>query len=160
MPSQQSVTRVRLANISTCVTITVNTLNILVKTLMIHGLEAMMNTTQSLLKLIQHGSQMLPQTIKQGKNECAQLMEQTHVILSAIIGVYVRLDTGIELPPSTSNDIANFTQEKLAIHKAFQFIGDVHLMENDEVTAVTLFTVALEGFTSPTWMSIVAEQSV
>ncbi|KAJ7744889.1 P-loop containing nucleoside triphosphate hydrolase protein, partial [Mycena metata] len=111
MPSQQSVTRVRLANISTCVTITVNTLNILVNTLKIHGLEAMMNTTQSLLKLIQ--------TIKQDKTECAQLMEQTHVILSAIIGVYVRLDTGIELPPSTSNEIANFTQ---TLHKLHTFI--------------------------------------
>ncbi|KAJ7698500.1 hypothetical protein B0H16DRAFT_1837248, partial [Mycena metata] len=40
------------------------------------------------------------------------------------------------------------SKEKLGIHKALQFIGDGHLMENDEVTAVNLFTVALEGFTS------------
>ncbi|KAJ7775484.1 hypothetical protein B0H16DRAFT_1450122 [Mycena metata] len=39
------------------------------------------------------------------------------------------------------------TKEKLGIHKALQFIGDVHLMGNDEVTAVSLFTVALDGFT-------------
>ncbi|KAJ7029017.1 hypothetical protein C8F04DRAFT_1188121 [Mycena alexandri] len=32
------------------------------------------------------------------------------------------------------------TKEKLGIHKALQFIGDVHLMENNEVTAVNLFT--------------------
>ncbi|KAJ7764798.1 hypothetical protein B0H16DRAFT_429317 [Mycena metata] len=38
-------------------------------------------------------------------------------------------------------------KEKLGIHKALQFIGDVHLIENDEFTAVSLFTVALEGFT-------------
>ncbi|KAJ7768920.1 hypothetical protein B0H16DRAFT_1452851 [Mycena metata] len=38
-------------------------------------------------------------------------------------------------------------KEKLRIHKALQFMGDVHLMENDEGTAVALFTVALEGFT-------------
>ena len=37
-------------------------------------------------------------------------MEQTHSILNAIIGVYVKSDTGIELPPSTLNEIANFTQ--------------------------------------------------
>ncbi|KAJ7741817.1 hypothetical protein B0H16DRAFT_1861554 [Mycena metata] len=38
-------------------------------------------------------------------------------------------------------------KEKLGIHKALQFIGDVHLMGNNEVTAVSLFTVALDGFT-------------
>ncbi|KAJ7713726.1 hypothetical protein B0H16DRAFT_534113 [Mycena metata] len=38
-------------------------------------------------------------------------------------------------------------QKKLEIYKALQFVGDVHLMQNDELTAVSLFTVALEGFT-------------
>ncbi|KAJ7715744.1 hypothetical protein B0H16DRAFT_496394 [Mycena metata] len=38
-------------------------------------------------------------------------------------------------------------KEKLRIYKALQFIGDVHLMQNDGVTAVSLFTVALDGFT-------------
>ncbi|KAJ7713217.1 hypothetical protein B0H16DRAFT_1436203 [Mycena metata] len=71
----------------------------------------MVNTTQSLLKLVQ--------TIKQDKNECVELMEQTHNILNAIIGVYVKSDTGIELPPSTLNEIANFTQ---TLHKIHAFI--------------------------------------
>ncbi|KAJ7749395.1 hypothetical protein B0H16DRAFT_1845367 [Mycena metata] len=39
-------------------------------------------------------------------------------------------------------------KEKLGIHKALQFIGDVHLMDNDELTTISLFTVALEGFTN------------
>ncbi|KAJ7020573.1 hypothetical protein C8F04DRAFT_1196484 [Mycena alexandri] len=102
MPHQQTIVEVRLENISKCVTITVNTLDVLVNTLKIPGLEAMVNTTQSLLKFVQ--------TIKQAKNECAELMEQTHNILNGIIGVYVKSDTGIELPPSTLNEIANFTQ--------------------------------------------------
>ncbi|KAJ7032098.1 hypothetical protein C8F04DRAFT_668142 [Mycena alexandri] len=38
-------------------------------------------------------------------------------------------------------------KERLGIHKALQFLGDVFLKENDEVTAVSLFTLALEGFT-------------
>ncbi|KAJ7700562.1 hypothetical protein B0H16DRAFT_771593 [Mycena metata] len=38
-------------------------------------------------------------------------------------------------------------KEKLRIYKALQFIGDVYLMQNDELTAVSLFTVALHGFT-------------
>ncbi|KAJ7715543.1 hypothetical protein B0H16DRAFT_1434875 [Mycena metata] len=111
MPRQQTIMEVRLEKISKCVTITVDTLDILVTTLKIPGLEAMVNTIQSLLKLVQ--------TIKQDKNECAELMEQTHNILNAIIGVYVKSDTGIELPPSTLHEIANFTQ---TLHKIHTFI--------------------------------------
>ncbi|KAJ7721127.1 hypothetical protein B0H16DRAFT_378393 [Mycena metata] len=94
MPRQQTVTEVRLDDISKCVTITVNTLDVLVNTLKIHGLEAMVNTTQSLLKLM-------------------------HNILNTIIGVYVKSDTGVELPPSTLNEIANFTR---TLHKIHTFI--------------------------------------
>ncbi|KAJ7773930.1 hypothetical protein B0H16DRAFT_1408682, partial [Mycena metata] len=46
-------------------------------------------------------------------------MEQTHNILNAIIGVYVRSDTGVELPPSTLNEIANFIQ---TLHKIHTFV--------------------------------------
>jgi hypothetical protein len=44
--------------------------------------------------------------------------------------------------------LANSLQrkEKLGIYKAFQFLGDVFLSQNDEHTAISLFTVALEGF--------------
>jgi tetratricopeptide (TPR) repeat protein len=38
------------------------------------------------------------------------------------------------------------SKEKLGIHKALKFMGDVFLTEDDEVTATALFTVALEGF--------------
>jgi tetratricopeptide (TPR) repeat protein len=38
-------------------------------------------------------------------------------------------------------------KEKLGIHKALQFLGDTFLAQNDEHTAINLFTVALEGFT-------------
>ncbi|KAJ7873953.1 hypothetical protein B0H13DRAFT_1894777 [Mycena leptocephala] len=37
-------------------------------------------------------------------------------------------------------------KEKLGVHKALQFLGDVFLAEDDEHTAISLFTVALEGF--------------
>ena len=39
------------------------------------------------------------------------------------------------------------SKEKLRIHKALQFIGDIFLIQDDEHTAISLFTVALEGFT-------------
>ncbi|KAJ7694684.1 hypothetical protein B0H16DRAFT_1751036 [Mycena metata] len=111
MPHQPTTTKVRLNNISTCVAITVSTVDVLVDTLKISGLEAIWNTTQSLLKLLK--------TVKQAKNECAELMEQTDVILGAIIGVYLKSDTGIELSPSTLNEIANFTR---TLHKIHTFI--------------------------------------
>jgi tetratricopeptide (TPR) repeat protein len=38
-------------------------------------------------------------------------------------------------------------KEKLGINKALQFLGDAFLSEADEDTAISLFTVALEGFT-------------
>jgi tetratricopeptide (TPR) repeat protein len=37
-------------------------------------------------------------------------------------------------------------KEKLGIHKALQFLGDIFLDQSDEDTAAYLFTVALEGF--------------
>ncbi|KAJ7605442.1 hypothetical protein DFH06DRAFT_1067886, partial [Mycena polygramma] len=39
------------------------------------------------------------------------------------------------------------TKQKLRVHKALQFLGDIFLGQRDEVTAITLFTVALDGFT-------------
>jgi hypothetical protein len=38
-------------------------------------------------------------------------------------------------------------KEKLGIHKALQFLGDIFLANDDEDTAFSLFTVTLEGFT-------------
>ncbi|KAJ7707043.1 hypothetical protein B0H16DRAFT_1746675 [Mycena metata] len=52
MSRQLTITEVRLNNISTCVAITASTLNVLVETFKIPGLEAIPNTTQSLLKLL------------------------------------------------------------------------------------------------------------
>lgn len=38
-------------------------------------------------------------------------------------------------------------KKKLELHKALQFLGEVYLFWGDEITATSLFTVALEGFT-------------
>jgi tetratricopeptide (TPR) repeat protein len=38
-------------------------------------------------------------------------------------------------------------QGTLGIHKALQFLGDIFLLQRDEDTAISLFTVALDGFT-------------
>ncbi|KAJ7447005.1 hypothetical protein FB451DRAFT_1536756 [Mycena latifolia] len=38
-------------------------------------------------------------------------------------------------------------EEKIALHRALQFLGDVFQAEGDRATSTALFTVALEGFT-------------
>ncbi|KAJ6533342.1 hypothetical protein DFH09DRAFT_1092573 [Mycena vulgaris] len=42
---------------------------------------------------------------------------------------------------------ASKSQQKLDVHKALQFLGDIFCAEGDQDTAVSLLTVALEGFT-------------
>ncbi|KAJ6473449.1 hypothetical protein DFH09DRAFT_1293823 [Mycena vulgaris] len=42
---------------------------------------------------------------------------------------------------------ASKSQQKLDVHKALQFLGDIFCTEGDRDTAVSLLTVALEGFT-------------
>ncbi|KAJ7477684.1 hypothetical protein FB451DRAFT_192095 [Mycena latifolia] len=43
------------------------------------------------------------------------------------------------------------TKQKLGIHQALQFLGDVYISDGDRKTAHSIFTVALEGFT---WMDV------
>ncbi|KAJ7732152.1 hypothetical protein B0H16DRAFT_1770586 [Mycena metata] len=39
------------------------------------------------------------------------------------------------------------TKQRLQVYKALQFLGDVFLKETEEATSISLFTLALEGFT-------------
>jgi hypothetical protein len=50
------------------------------------------------------------QTIKQNKNICTELLEQTCQLLNAIMMVHIKSDTGGELPPSVLNHIGKFTE--------------------------------------------------
>ncbi|KAJ7793992.1 hypothetical protein B0H14DRAFT_3558461 [Mycena olivaceomarginata] len=58
--------------------------------------------------------------------------------------------TGLDWPSTwtvTYLGHAQKLQQKLELHKALQFLGDIFLVNGDEETAHNLFTVALEGFT-------------
>ncbi|KAJ7167028.1 hypothetical protein C8R46DRAFT_268998, partial [Mycena filopes] len=101
-----------LNNISKSLTVTTHTLELLVETLKVSGLEAISNTTQSLAKLIL--------TIKQNKEDCAELMEHTSQLLAAVVDVYLKSDNGGEdLAPSVLNQIGNLTT---TLHKIHTFI--------------------------------------
>jgi hypothetical protein len=49
------------------------------------------------------------QTVRQNKNKCTQLMEQTYELLNAILIVHIKSDTG-ELPPNMLTHIGKFTE--------------------------------------------------
>ncbi|KAJ7136205.1 hypothetical protein C8R46DRAFT_1322361 [Mycena filopes] len=105
-------TETRLNNISKSLTVTTHTLELLTETLKFSGLEAISNTTQSLAKLIL--------TIKQNKEDCAELMEHTSQLLAAVVDVYLKSDNGGEdLAPSVLNQIGNLTT---TLHKIHAFI--------------------------------------
>jgi tetratricopeptide (TPR) repeat protein len=59
-------------------------------------------------------------------------------------GIECRLDTSWSI---VYLGFAQKSKEKLALHKALLFLGDVFNLNNDPNTAHTLFIVALEGFT-------------
>ncbi|KAJ7681013.1 hypothetical protein DFH06DRAFT_434239, partial [Mycena polygramma] len=111
MPPQPSVTQIRLSNITKCLAATANSLEILASGLKEPSLEVISNTTKSLLKNLE--------TIKQNKDECIQLLEQTHELLNAILVTHINSDTGVDLPPSVSNHIGKFTE---TLHKINTFI--------------------------------------
>ncbi|KAJ7899924.1 hypothetical protein B0H13DRAFT_1883554 [Mycena leptocephala] len=111
MPPQPTITQIRLNNITTCLTITANTLEILASSLKSPFVAAISNTTQSLLKNIQ--------TVKQNKNECTQLLEQTYELLNTILMVHITSDMGGELPPGVLKHIGKFTE---TLHKIHTFV--------------------------------------
>jgi hypothetical protein len=52
----------------------------------------------------------LSQSIKQNKNICTELLEQTYKLLNAVLMVHVKSDTGGQLPLSVLNHMGKFTE--------------------------------------------------
>ncbi|KAJ6566720.1 hypothetical protein B0H19DRAFT_1257913 [Mycena capillaripes] len=111
MPLKQTAADIRVLDIATCMTVTVNTVEALAIALRAPFLEAIANTTRSLLKNIQ--------ITKRNKDTCVQLTEQIHGLLNAIIAVHIESDIGGELPPDVLNHIGRFT---LTLHKIHTFV--------------------------------------
>ncbi|KAJ7620710.1 hypothetical protein DFH06DRAFT_1305951 [Mycena polygramma] len=108
MPPQPQI---RLTNIKACLAVTADSLEVLASGLKEPSLEAISYTTKSLLQNVE--------TIKQNKDECAQLLEQTHKLLNAVLVTYLKSDTGADLPPSVLSDIGKFSQ---TLHKVHTFV--------------------------------------
>ncbi|KAJ6556037.1 hypothetical protein B0H19DRAFT_1071170 [Mycena capillaripes] len=108
MPPKPTDAQTRLNSITACMVVTENTVETLAIALRAPFLEAIANTTRSLLKNIQ--------TVKQNKETCAELMEETHYVLNGIIGIYIESDSGGELAPSVLNHIGKFNETLQKIH--------------------------------------------
>ncbi|KAJ6592067.1 hypothetical protein DFH09DRAFT_1414922 [Mycena vulgaris] len=108
MPSQPIATETRLNNILKCFTIAVDSLEVLATTFKTPLLEPISNTAKSLLTAVQ--------TVKQNKSDCTQLLEQTYGLLSAIVSLHTRAETGLDLTPSMLNNLGKFTDTLYKIH--------------------------------------------
>ncbi|KAJ6535861.1 hypothetical protein DFH09DRAFT_1402643 [Mycena vulgaris] len=102
MPPQPIATEIRLNNILKCFTIAVDTLEVLANSFKTPFLEPISNTAKSLLAAVQ--------TVKQNKNDCAQLLEETYGLLYAIVSLHIKPETGPDLSPSMLNHLGKFTE--------------------------------------------------
>ncbi|KAJ7657754.1 hypothetical protein DFH06DRAFT_453855 [Mycena polygramma] len=109
MPPQPTTAQTRLNNTMTCLTAAADTLGILADSVGTPFLRAISTTTQSLAQC----------TIKQNKDDCAQLMEQTHKLLDVIIGLHLKSDTSGELSPIVLKSLGKFTE---TLHKIHTFV--------------------------------------
>ncbi|KAJ7151757.1 hypothetical protein C8R43DRAFT_482119 [Mycena crocata] len=121
MPSLSSANQVqvRLNRAITGVGGAVETMQVLAKNFKAPFLEAIVNTGQSLLTIIQ--------TVKKNKEDCAWLMEQTCSLLFAIISIQVKPEVSPDLlPPHTLNHLAKATE---SLHKIHGFV-EAHQEKN------------------------------
>ncbi|KAJ7300778.1 hypothetical protein DFH08DRAFT_946327 [Mycena albidolilacea] len=130
MPPNRTSAQIRLNDITTCMAVTAKTLGILASSAKTPFIEAISNTTQSLLKNMQ--------TLKQNKDECVQLMEKTHYLLEAIIAVHINSETGGDFSPSALSNIGNFTRTLHKIHTFFEAQqGGNKIKSTDLMKAIT-----------------------
>ncbi|KAF7357062.1 hypothetical protein MSAN_01299900 [Mycena sanguinolenta] len=69
-------TETRLGNLTICLTIVTETLEVLVQTVDVPFMKTIYLTTQSISQMIQN--------IKQNKQDCAELLEQVYSLLNSI----------------------------------------------------------------------------
>ncbi|KAJ7495205.1 hypothetical protein FB451DRAFT_363878 [Mycena latifolia] len=108
MPLPPTAAQIRLNNIVTSLSAAVTTLDVVTETLKTAFLQPISNTVHSLLSAVQ--------TVKRNQDDCAQMLEQVHELLYAIIWVHVKSDTGGELSPSMLDNLGKFTEILHKIH--------------------------------------------
>ncbi|KAJ7457742.1 hypothetical protein FB451DRAFT_1183060 [Mycena latifolia] len=114
MPFQANAAQIRFNHVATALNAAVTTLGTLSEGLKASSLEPILNVMQALL--------MAVQTVKRHQDDCAQMLEQIHKLLYAIIHVHIKSDTGGELPPPVLNHLGKFTEQSKTLHKIHTFV--------------------------------------
>ncbi|KAJ7453148.1 hypothetical protein FB451DRAFT_1520290 [Mycena latifolia] len=110
MPLQPTAHQDRFRNIVTSLAAAVDTLEILSQGLKSPFLGAISNSARSLLTIVQR--------VRKNKDDCTQLMEQTHLLIYAIVSVHAKSDMA-ELSPNMLNHLGKFTE---TLHKIHTFV--------------------------------------
>ncbi|KAF8207503.1 hypothetical protein K438DRAFT_1930969 [Mycena galopus ATCC 62051] len=153
MPRLPTVTEMRLDNITACLTQALPLLMELNDAFGPPFVQPIVNTIQALINLVQN--------VKQNKNECAQVMENIHRIVYAIINLHIKSETVGSLSPSMVEDVGKFME---TLHKIYTFVeaqkeGNKikHLFGNKETKKLLQdccagLTQAMDVFGIPRWM--------
>ncbi|KAJ7098199.1 hypothetical protein C8R43DRAFT_1114853 [Mycena crocata] len=111
MPARPAANRDRLIDVRTGFTRAVDLLELLSDNFNPPFLTAISSTARSLLNSVE--------MVKQNRSDCAQLMEQIYELLYRVVFVYIKSETGPDLPPSTMNHLGKFTE---TLHKVHTFV--------------------------------------
>ncbi|KAJ7123640.1 hypothetical protein C8R44DRAFT_784133 [Mycena epipterygia] len=102
---------IRMKNILACLTPAVTLLNEINDAFGTPFIQAISNTTLSLITAVQ--------TVKRQRDECIQMMENIHGLLYAIINLHIMSETEGTLAPATLHYIGQFTE---TLHKIHVFV--------------------------------------
>ncbi|KAJ6480898.1 hypothetical protein C8R45DRAFT_1076164 [Mycena sanguinolenta] len=111
MPRQPTITEIQLENLAACLTPAVAILNELNDAFAPPFVQPISKSIASLINLVQN--------VKQNKKECAQLLENTHQVLYAIIELHIRSDAPGSLSPVMMDHVEKFMK---TLHKIYAYI--------------------------------------
>ena len=116
MPRQPTVTEIRLENLAACLASAVTLLTELNDAFAPSFVQPISNTVASLLKLVQvlrapmrnALTHQICQNVKQNKKECAELLENIHQVLFAIINLHIKSEAAGSLSPAMTEHVGSF----------------------------------------------------
>ncbi|KAF8134158.1 hypothetical protein K438DRAFT_1787256 [Mycena galopus ATCC 62051] len=111
MPHQPTLKEIRLNVITTCLTFSLPLLDELNEAFRPPFVQSITNTIQTLINSVQN--------VKQNKSECAQLIENIHQVLYAIVNLHMKSEPFGSLPPSMLDNVGKFLE---TLHKIYIFI--------------------------------------
>ncbi|KAJ7826882.1 hypothetical protein B0H14DRAFT_3144805 [Mycena olivaceomarginata] len=129
MPHQPTATETRLSNIVAYLTPTLTLLKELNDAFRPPFIQTISNTVEALISIVEN--------VKHNKNQCAQLMENIHQVLYAVINFYLKSETAGSLNPAILDHIGKFIG---TLHKIYTFVDAQqdgnkikHLFRNNEM---------------------------